>query len=161
MGKCKKDVTPLLTHWSYIFLALTHRYCTQTSLSVTPSMVLGLNCINLFNINMSCRIYCWSSITTMMINKDLFYLKSHWKLTAASNIFFFERLHFEWHYLINSLWPIDVIRQHRYGSTLTKVMACCLTALCHYENQCWLFTKFIDIHLQAISQGIHTSAMND
>ena len=26
MGYCKKDVTPLLTHWSYIFLALTHRY---------------------------------------------------------------------------------------------------------------------------------------
>ena len=26
MGLCKKDVTPLLTHWSYIFLALTHRY---------------------------------------------------------------------------------------------------------------------------------------
>ena len=24
MGKCKKDVTPLLTHWSYVFLALTH-----------------------------------------------------------------------------------------------------------------------------------------
>ena len=26
MGYCKKDVTPLLTHWSYVFLALTHRY---------------------------------------------------------------------------------------------------------------------------------------
>ena len=26
MGWCKKDVTPLLTHWSYIFLAPTHRY---------------------------------------------------------------------------------------------------------------------------------------
>ena len=25
MGWCKKDVTPLLTHWSYVFLALTHR----------------------------------------------------------------------------------------------------------------------------------------
>ena len=25
MGWCKKDITPLLTHWSYIFLALTHR----------------------------------------------------------------------------------------------------------------------------------------
>ena len=25
MGQCKKDVTPLLTHWSYVFLALTHR----------------------------------------------------------------------------------------------------------------------------------------
>ena len=23
---CKKDVTPLLTHWSYVFLALTHRH---------------------------------------------------------------------------------------------------------------------------------------
>ena len=28
MSQCKKDVTPLLTHWSYIFLALTHRYGT-------------------------------------------------------------------------------------------------------------------------------------
>ena len=26
MGWCKKDVTPLLTHWSYVFLALTHQY---------------------------------------------------------------------------------------------------------------------------------------
>ena len=25
MGYCKKDITPLLTHWSYVFLALTHR----------------------------------------------------------------------------------------------------------------------------------------
>ena len=26
MGQCKKDITPLLMHWSYVFLALTHRY---------------------------------------------------------------------------------------------------------------------------------------
>ena len=25
MGWCKKDVTPLLTYWSFVFLALTHR----------------------------------------------------------------------------------------------------------------------------------------
>ena len=25
MGQCKKDVTPLLTHWNYVVLALTHR----------------------------------------------------------------------------------------------------------------------------------------
>ena len=25
MGYHKKDVTPLLTHWSYVFFALTHR----------------------------------------------------------------------------------------------------------------------------------------
>ena len=29
MGWCKKDVTPLLTHWSYVFLALTHRYAVH------------------------------------------------------------------------------------------------------------------------------------
>ena len=27
MGYCKKDVTPLLTHWSYVFLALIHPRC--------------------------------------------------------------------------------------------------------------------------------------
>ena len=26
MDYCKKNITPLLTHWSYIFLALTHRH---------------------------------------------------------------------------------------------------------------------------------------
>ena len=26
MAQCKKNVTPLLTHWSYVFLVLTHRY---------------------------------------------------------------------------------------------------------------------------------------
>ena len=25
MSECKKDITPLLTHWGYVFLALTHR----------------------------------------------------------------------------------------------------------------------------------------
>ena len=30
MGKCKKDVTPLLTHWSYVFLALTHWSLVKT-----------------------------------------------------------------------------------------------------------------------------------
>ena len=43
MCQCKKDVTPLLTHWSYVFLALTHRdvgdlcpcQCWVTSRSIT------------------------------------------------------------------------------------------------------------------------------
>ena len=43
MGQCKKDVTPLLTHWRYIFLALTYLYyrcymsivtcCTSTQIT--------------------------------------------------------------------------------------------------------------------------------
>ena len=32
LGYCKNDVTPLLTHWSYVFLALTHRYITLKAL---------------------------------------------------------------------------------------------------------------------------------
>ena len=39
---------------------------------------------------------------------------------------------------LNSLWPSDAIWWHISGSTLAQVMACCLTALSHYLNQCWL-----------------------
>ena len=31
MSYCKKNVTPLLRHWSYIFLALSHRYSMITT----------------------------------------------------------------------------------------------------------------------------------
>ena len=37
MGQCKKDVTPLLSHWSYVFLALTHR-SGQYKKDVTPML---------------------------------------------------------------------------------------------------------------------------
>ena len=39
---------------------------------------------------------------------------------------------------VNSLLPSDVIWQHRFGTTLVQVMACCLTAPSHYLNQFWL-----------------------
>ena len=42
--------------------------------------------------------------------------------------------------IVNSLGPSDAIWWHRSGSTLTQVMACCLTAPSHYLNQCWLIT---------------------
>ena len=40
MAKCKKDVTPPLTHWSYVFLALTPQYalpCAFLLQSIVPS----------------------------------------------------------------------------------------------------------------------------
>ena len=40
--------------------------------------------------------------------------------------------------LINSLRPDNAIRQHRSGSTMAQVMACCWTAPSHYLNQHWL-----------------------
>ena len=42
---------------------------------------------------------------------------------------------------ISSIWPWDTIWWHRSGSTLAQVMACCLTALSHYLNQCWFFGR--------------------
>ena len=49
MSLCKKDVTPLLTHWSYVFLALTHqcglpvppRVCTH-GMAVNITLMCGL-----------------------------------------------------------------------------------------------------------------------
>ena len=46
----------------------------------------------------------------------------------------------------NSLWPSDAIWQHRSGSTLLQVMACCLTAPSHYLKQCWLIIKCVLWH---------------
>ena len=40
--------------------------------------------------------------------------------------------------MFNSLWPSDAIRQHKSGSTLDQVMACCLMAPSHFLNQHWL-----------------------
>ena len=47
MGQCKKDVTPLLTHWSYVFLALTHWYgiTTRSELQYgtrTPAITINI-----------------------------------------------------------------------------------------------------------------------
>ena len=41
---------------------------------------------------------------------------------------------------LNSLWLSDAIWQHRSGSTLAQVMACCLTAPSHCLNQCCCLT---------------------
>ena len=38
MGQCKKDVTALLMHWSYVVLALTH-VCTALCCVVCPIML--------------------------------------------------------------------------------------------------------------------------
>ena len=47
---------------------------------------------------------------------------------------------------VNSLRPSDAIWQYRSESTLTQVMACCLTAPSHYLNQCWLIISEVQRH---------------
>ena len=47
---------------------------------------------------------------------------------------------------VNSFCPRDAIWQHRSGSTLAQVMACCLTAPSRYLNQCWLIISKVHWH---------------
>ena len=60
--------------------------------------------------------------------------------------------------VFNTSWPSDTISRQRSGSTLSQVMACCLTAPSHYLNQCWPIISEVqrssDIHIRAVSQEI-------
>ena len=49
-------------------------------------------------------------------------------ITTCSSIFI----------LVNSWWPSNTIRRHRFGSTLAYAMVCCLKAPNHCLNQYWL-----------------------
>ena len=52
---------------------------------------------------------------------------------------------------LNSLGPSDAIWRHRSGSTLTHVLACCLTAPSHYLTNVDLsLVRSSGIHLRAI-----------
>ena len=44
MAQCKKDITPLHQQWSYLFLALTHRY--HLLINVSNGNYMSLTCIN-------------------------------------------------------------------------------------------------------------------
>ena len=60
MGLCKKDVTPLLMHWSYILIALTHRNVLQDILALlnkSPYCVSSQVSINLLR---SPKVVSWS-----------------------------------------------------------------------------------------------------
>ena len=46
----------------------------------------------------------------------------------------------------NALWPGDATSRNGTRSTLAQVMACCLTAPCHYLNQCWLIINKVFWH---------------
>ena len=42
---------------------------------------------------------------------------------------------------VNTLWPSDAIWCLRSWSIMVQVMACCLTAASHYQNQSWFTTR--------------------
>ena len=51
----------------------------------------------------------------------------------------------EWQF-VNSLGPSDAKWRQISGSTLARVMACCLTAPSHYLSQCWLIISKVQWH---------------
>ena len=62
--------------------------------------------------------------------------------------------------MFNSLWPRDATSWTRFESKLAQVMACCLTAPSHYQNQCWLITTKDQWHSTVSNFTRNTSAIN-
>ena len=53
-----------------------------------------------------------------------------------------------------------LVMQHRSGSTLAQVMACCLMAPSHYPNKCWLIISGLcGIYMREIFQEIPMLSM--
>ena len=68
---------------------------------------------------------------------------------------------FNENYVINSLWPSDATWDHRSGSTLAQVMACCLTAPRHTTNVDFSSVRFCVIHLRTISQSAQGNILSN
>ena len=108
--------------------------------------------ISFHQIIISCRLwqvpYFWAGIKAYDLVAGRQTLKSSYILSKAKALELFPMLnrdklkaalvYYDGKITVNSLWPSDAIWQHRSGSTLDQVMACCLTAPSHYLAQCWL-----------------------
>ena len=57
-----------------------------------------------------------------------------------------------------TLWSSDAMWRRRSGSTLARIMVCCLTALSHYLNQWWLLTSEVLWHSPERSFTANTQA---
>ena len=82
MGLCKKDVTPLLTHWSCIFLALSHRYVLdfQTSWQCNVRTSLSLikhvgNILHLFSLQLLTIQFSVHETSIIIIQSDMFWFE--------------------------------------------------------------------------------------
>ena len=118
------------------------------------NIVLGLNVLSLkktFSFYCTTSLWCIPSEMSAILHEPdhvpflgyvltASFLKCHTQtLTTYSH-------HHTAYWAFNSLWPYDGIWQHRSGSTLAHVMACCLMAPSHYLNQCWLIISKIQLH---------------
>ena len=173
MAQCKRDLTPLLMHWGYVFLALTHQYDTYIYMY---NYVFIPFAKPLVKVNRVSSI-SWHQWSKQLVTTSYKTQKHHVWLTVA-----------QWWQLASSilvdigsdngllpaytkLWPEPMLIYHQhdqqnhcglvtpYGnivstwSTLAQVMACCLMAASHYLNQCWLI--FVESSVTFIRGQFH------
>ena len=145
---CKKDVTPLLTHWSYVFLALTHRHIwLSMSLPLWPiwpwhegsgqfhsnTMTILLRICNLARENKTLGSV---AIKKLILNSNL--VKFCWLITLflSCSIFFFDYTYtfLCFHFIFLNLLFF-------FSSIILKCLQCLCHALCkiskwlHYWNE--------------------------
>ena len=85
---------------------------------------------------------------------------SHCPLSSSSSSMYHL---WQWHpilHTLNSLWPSDAIWRRRSMSILAQVMACCLTAISHNMNQCWLTISKVQWHSSDGNFSRYTSAID-
>ena len=70
MGQCKKDVTPLLTHWSYVFLALTHRNDSDIRMILSMLVVIVTVCYGNRSSIFDSKTWGWISTSPVFSMKD-------------------------------------------------------------------------------------------
>ena len=117
-------------------------------------MIIWLGCLISFfsdHVQLLSTAHCTGPARHLLSSED-----HTWKTGTAVSILFSNFRNFNFRNLFDNkfffsqflihLWPSDAIWRHRSGSTLAQVMACCLMALSHYLNQCWLTISKVPWH---------------
>ena len=81
MGKCKKDVAPLLTHWSYVFLALTHQFVAfiweQFHKQQEVLMILNRNmCLEIMLLKLLPHLHVTNELTHLHLDQMAAFLQT-------------------------------------------------------------------------------------
>ena len=106
MGWCKKDVTPLLTHWSYALLALTHRCNEQCwypicTVKVSWSSVRkGCKWLRRFGVDKRLKMYL--------------YISSHKFITVRADFIYTSYCYFK-HYLYHHPYFCFYVHSYQMG----------------------------------------------
>ena len=131
MGHCKKDVTPLLTHWSYVFLAITHRYVSAPLLFqvVIVACSKPSHCLNRYRFIVN---------STPRFNETFEFLgeEKHSRLSSDKIPPFFHGINGLSTWMRATFWWDCIL-----GRVYVRYIAACNWPLASVVDHCWLDTK--------------------